>query len=163
VQEDEAMTSLAGLYDWLVAGKASAAADAAGAAPDYRLRALPREDILLFVKEIDNDHVVAVRDKRDWVASIAMAAGVLASSLLLISLLLPGGYALLASRRVDTLRQERETLVNQLRVLRVQEAALLSPRYVEASAGNRYVAPTARTVVHMSPIPRATVASLEAH
>lgn len=154
------MTSLAGLYDWLVAGKAASRADGQSEAPDYRLRALPREDILLFVKTIDNENLVAVRDTRDWFASVSMVAGVLAASLLMIALLLPGGYALLASRRMNTLRNERETMINQLRQLRVEEAQLLSPRNMEAWAGSRFVAPAADQVVFAAPAAGTAVASL---
>lgn len=159
--EERAMTSLAGLYDWLVAGKAASGAEERGDTPDYRLRALPREDILLFVKDIDNDHVVAVRDKSDWMASLTMVVMVLVTSLVLISLLLPGGYALVASRRIDTLRQQREQLINDLRILRVEEAKLLSPSHVSEWAGDQFVAPTPRTVVHAAPLAGTTVASLE--
>ena len=157
------MTSLAGLYDWLVAGKAASGAEASGEAPDYRLRALPREDILLFVKEIDNDHVVPVRDTRDWFASLTMVAGVLVTSLLLISLLLPGAYALLASRRLDTLRQEREVMINRLRILRVEEAKMLSPRHLEEQARDRFVAPMVGSVVHAASVGGTKLASLERH
>jgi hypothetical protein len=156
------MTSLAGLYDWLVADKAASRAEGQSEATDYRLRALPREDILLFVKEIDNDNLVQVRDRSDWAASVSMTVGVLVASLVLIGLLLPGGYSLLASRRVNHLQQQRESMINQLRELRVQEAALLSPRQVEKWAGDRYVTPPASAVVHAVPVSRSTVASLEA-
>lgn len=156
------MTSLAGLYDWLVAGKAASRAEGYSDAPDYRLRALPREDILLFVKEIDNDNLVPERDARDWLASLSMVGGVLAASLLIIALLLPGGYSLLASRRMNTLQHQRELMINELRELRVREARLLSPRNVEQWAGDRFVAPAVNHVVYAAPAARATVASLEA-
>lgn len=156
------MTSLAGLYDWLVADKAAQRAEGRSEAPDYRLRALPREDILLFVKEIDNDNLVQVRDRKDWAASVSMVAGVMVASLLVIALLLPGGYSLLASRRMNHLQQQREAMINQLRVLRVEEASLLSPRQVEQWAGDQYVAPPPSAVVHAAPVSQTTVASLEA-
>jgi len=156
------MTSLAGLYDWLVADKAVNRAEGRSEAPDYRLRALPREDILLFVKEIDNDNLVPVRDRADWMASVSMTFGVLVASLVLIGLLLPGGYSLLASRRIHQLQQQRESMINRLRVLRVEEASLLSPRQIEQWAGDTYIAPAANAVVHAVPASRPTVASLEA-
>lgn len=156
------MTSLAGLYDWLVAGKAASRAEGQSDAPDYRLRALPREDILLFVKAIDNDNLVEVRDTRDWFASLSMVAGVLVASLVVIALLLPGGYSLLASRRMNALEYERGMLINQLRELRVREAQLLSPRNVDQWAGDRFVTPAANTVVYAAPAASAAVASLEA-
>lgn len=157
------MTSLAGLYDWLVAGKATSRAPGQSDAPDYRLRALPREDILLFVKAIDNENLVEVRDTRDWFASLSMVAGVLVASVLVIALLLPGGYSLLASRRMNALETERAMLINQLRELRVREAQLLSPRNVDQWAGDRFVAPSANTVVYAAQPGGTEVASLEAH
>lgn len=154
------MTSLAGLYEWLVAGKAASGEEGRCGAPDYRLRALPREDILLYVKVIDNDNLVEMRDTRDWAASIAMVAGVLVTSVLLIALLMPGGYSLQASRRMSALEAERGMLVNQLRELRVREAQLLSPRNVDQWAGDRFVRPAANTAVYAAPAAGTVVARL---
>ncbi|MBI5085804.1 MAG: hypothetical protein HZB13_14545, partial [Acidobacteria bacterium] len=47
------MTNLAALFDWLAAGTGmSRAAERGGAADDFRLRTLPREEIHLYVKAI---------------------------------------------------------------------------------------------------------------
>ncbi|MBI5087107.1 MAG: hypothetical protein HZB13_21225 [Acidobacteria bacterium] len=82
------------------------------------------------------------------------------ASLLLIALLLPGGYSLLASRRVEQLRAEREQLTNELRVLRSKEASLLSPRQLEQWAGRQFHNPTAASVVFAPPA-KGTVAALD--
>lgn len=154
------MTSLAAIFDWLGAGRAVGRVAEHGAeAGDYRLRALPREEIHLYVKAIDNAKVVRLVDKKDWAASMGMAGGVIISSLLLIALLLPGGYNLLASRRMETLKAERQQLVNELRVLRSEEAALLSPQNLDQWAGEKFVSPTAAAVV-FAPPSKGTVAAI---
>lgn len=130
-----------------------------GRAADFRVRSLPKEEIHVYVKAIDNANVVRLVDNKDWRASAGMAGGVIAASLLLILLLLPGGYSLLASRRMEQLKSEREVLVNELRVLRSREAALLSPRQLEEWAGEKFVNPTAAAVV-FAPPSKGTVASL---
>lgn len=146
------MTSLAGLYEWLVAGKAaSRAASRRGEALDYRIRALPREEILLYVKEIDNTKVVRLTDRKDTAFSLGMAASVVATATLLIALLMPGGYSLLASRRMERLKSEKELLVNTLRELRVKEARMVSAEKLEEWAGTQFVEPTSETALFAPP------------
>ena len=67
------MRSLAAVYDWLGAGRPEEEQHQRPEPPDYRLRALPREDIHLYVKPIDNTNVVRVVDKKDWMANIWVA------------------------------------------------------------------------------------------
>jgi hypothetical protein len=154
------MTSLAALFDWLAAGRTlGQTAERGSGVEDFRLRSLPKEEIHVFVKSIDNSKVVRLVDRKDWMASLGMAAGVLFASLLLIALLLPGGYSLLASRRMERLKAEREALTNELRVLRIREAALLSPSQLEQWAGSKFQNPTAASVVFAPPT-KGTVASL---
>jgi hypothetical protein len=155
------MTSLGAIRDWLVASKAlGRAAVRRGDEADYRLRSLPKEDIYLHVKAIDNSRVVRVVDHKDWWASLGMSVSVLFSSLLLIALLLPGGYSLLASRRMERLRTDRERLVNELRILRVEEAKTLNPHQLEVWAGSKFVDPPASSLVFAPPV-RGTVAALD--
>jgi len=89
-----------------------------------------------------------------------MAGAVVAASLLLIALLLPGGYSLMASRHMEQLRDERTRLTNQLRILRSREAALLSPQRLQEYAGDKFVTPTAASMIFAPPASRGTVASL---
>lgn len=151
------MTNLAALFDWLAAG--NAAAQRRKPVNDCQMRTLPKEEIHLYVKFIDNTRVVRVVDRKDWAASVGMACGVVTASLLLIGLLLPGGYSLMASRRIEELRGEREQLVNHLKELRVREARMLSPEQLEQWAGGKFVDPPASSVVYALP-PAEKVASL---
>jgi hypothetical protein len=147
------MTTLAGIWE-LLAGRAlakDAAAERAAQASEFRLRAVPREDIHLFVKPLDNTRVVRLVDRKDSVASLGVATSVPLASLLLIALLLPGGYSLLASRQMAKLQREREQLTNTIRDLRGQQAALMSPRKLDEWAGTEYQSPKASAVIFAAP------------
>ena len=153
------MTSLAALFDWLAAGKAMSSAARRGNATAFRLRRLPKEEIYLFVKAIDNSTVVRLVDKKDWMASVGMAGGVLMASLLLIATLLPGGYTLLAGHRMEQLKHDREQMTNELRILRSREAALMNPTQLDEWSGKDFSTPTAASVIFAPPT-KGAVASL---
>ncbi len=92
------MATFAGIWEWFIAGKAVAAHPAHG---EFRVRPLPKEDIHLFVKDFDNSRVARLVDTSDRMATFGVATTVPLVALLFIALLLPGGYNLLASRRID--------------------------------------------------------------
>lgn len=141
------MATLGGLMEWLGAAKAPARREKS----DFRLRALPREDILLFVKEIDQAGVVRVADGKETLANVGMAGGVLMTSVLVIALLLPGTYSMVVSHRIEELKQERAQLVNTLRQKRAERARLESPAQVEQWAGEEFIAPAANAVLYAAP------------
>src|SRR6266542_2556163 len=91
----------------------------------FRLRDLPNEDVFFYSKRIDNSRVVREADpkarERCW--SIVGAASVLAA--LLITALAPTVGSTLAGYKLQTLRQEQQRLMDERRVLEVEEAALL--------------------------------------
>ncbi len=153
------MTSLAALFDWLAAGKTAQRAQVSGNPASARLRALPKEEIHLFVKTLDNSRVVRLVDKQDWLHTIGMTCTALTVTVLAIALLLPGGYNLLMSRRVEMLKAQRDMRINELRMLRSQEAALLSPAQLQIWGGERFVTPTAASVIFAPPA--GAVASLK--
>ena len=153
------MRSLAAVYDWLGAGKPEEPRDRRPNPPDYRLRALPREDIHLYVKSIDNTNVVRVVDKKDWTANIWAAGSALLGSLVVSALVGPTCYGLLASRRAEYLREEHGRLQTQVLELRAQESRLLNPKNVEEWAGKRFAPPTAEQVIYPPP-PKESVAQL---
>lgn len=141
------MATFGGLMEWLGAAKAPARREKS----DFRLRALPREDILLYVKDIDNTGAERTADTRETLANVGMAGGVIATSMLVIALLLPGTYSLVVSHRIEELKQEREQLVNTLRSARAERARLESPAQVEQWAGREFVAPAANAVLYAAP------------
>lgn len=154
------MTSLAALFDWLAAGSPEGrTASRNGSEVDFRLRTLPKEDIHVFVKPIDNSTVIRLVDRKDSFESAGMAAGVILASVMLIALLMPGGFSLLASRQIGQLNAERDQLVNELRQVRSREAELLNPKQLEQWAGEKFRNPTAAAVIFAPPT-RGTVASL---
>ncbi len=153
------MTTLGAMLGWLTAGREASGTLGRNNGGDCRLRPLPKEEIYVFVKAIDNTKLVRVVDRKDWAASAGVAGSVVVASLLLIALLLPGGVSLLASHRMEQLKKERAVLVNELRDLRSKEAALKSPEKLEEYAGDRFVTPAATAVVFAPPA-QGTVASL---
>ena len=153
------MTTLGAMFGWLTAGREASGTLGRRDRGDNRLRPLPKEEIYVFVKAIDNTKLVRVVDRKDWAASAGVAGSVVVASLLLIGLLLPGGVSLLSSHRMEQLKKERAVLVNELRDLRAKEASLKSPEKLEEYAGDRFVTPPAGAVVFAPPA-RATVASL---
>jgi len=142
------MATFAGIWEWFIAGKAVAAHPAHG---EFRVRPLPKEDIHLFVKDFDNSRVARLVDTSDRMATFGVATTVPLVALLFIALLLPGGYNLLASRRIDQLQKEREVLVNQIRGLKAEYSALVSPRNLDEWAGTQYETPKAQAVVYAPP------------
>jgi len=154
------MTSLAALFDWLAAGTPEGrAASRNSNGTDFRLRTLPKEDIHVFIKTIDNSTVIRLVDKQDSLRSAGMAAGVMIASVMLIALLMPGGFSLLASRQMGQLNSERDQLINELRQVRSREAELLNPRQLEQWAGPNFHTPTAAAIIFAAPA-QGTVASL---
>ena len=146
------MTSMAALFDWLAAGNPEGRETLrSGNGMDFRLRTLPKEDIHVFSKSIDNSTVIRLVDQADWLQSAAMAFGVMLASVMLIALLMPGGFSLLASRRVGQLNTEREQLVNELRQMRVREAQLLDPKQLDQWAGEKFHNPVAAAVIFAPP------------
>jgi hypothetical protein len=155
------MTSLAALFDWLAAGAPEGrAASRNGNGTDFRLRTLPKEDIHVFVKSIDNSTVIRLVDNKDSLKSAGMAGGVLLASVMLIALLMPGGFSLLASRQIGQLNSERDQLVNELRQVRTREAELLNPKQLEEWAGQKFHNPAASAMI-FAPPSQGTVASLQ--
>ena len=153
------MRSLAAVYDWLGAGRPDEDYDRGPEPPDYHLRALPREDIHLYVKIIDNTNVVREVDKKDWMKNIWVAGATLLASLMVSAMVGPTCYRILASKHVEDLREEHQRLQVQLLELRAKESHLLSPSNVEEWAGQRFVPPTAEQVIYPPP-PKETVARL---
>ena len=141
------MATIAGIWDWLMAGKAAAARPAPG---EFQVRPLPYEE-LLFVKEFDNTRVARLVDSRDRLASLGLASTVPAVALLFIALLLPGGYNMLAGRRLERLQRDREVLLNEIRALRAEHAALVSPQNLDTWAGTDYETPTANALIYAPP------------
>jgi hypothetical protein len=116
----------------------------------FRLRALPNDDIYFYSKKIDNQRLVrqADPDARGECWSAVGAAGVLL--MLGASIIAPHVGSILAGYKLESLKQERQTLVDQKRDLEVKEAALVSPERLNNLARARSLtSPASDQVIHL--------------
>jgi cell division protein FtsL len=118
----------------------------------FRLRALPNEDIYLFCKTFDNSRVVRQPNPRSrgecW--TFIGIACVLAA--LLTGLLAPGVANIFAGYHLQTLKQEEQRLLNERRLLDVDEAQLTSRERLQALAASRDMqTPAPGQVMHLDP------------
>ena len=127
--------------------------------PSAPVRPFANEDIFFYVKRLDNSRVVRAADPEARQACWKMIGSVVAAAVLLIVVLLPGAYSLLAGYQVQTLRQEEQRLANETAKLELQEAALLSPaRMQELARMQQFVDPPPQKVVYLDGQPDAQVA-----
>ena len=83
------------------------------AAEDCSLRALPMEDIWLFRKPMDNSRVVRAVNPDDNLASLKALGSAALGMTLLIGLLMPSAYNLMAGYRIHQLQQEKSSLMTE--------------------------------------------------
>jgi hypothetical protein len=114
------------------------------------LRALPNDGIYFYSKRIDNARVVRQADPeaRGECWSAVGAAGILL--VLGASIIAPHVGSVLAGYKLEALKQERQSLINQRRDLEVREAGLLSPSRLNDLARLRSLAsPVSGQVIHL--------------
>jgi hypothetical protein len=115
-----------------------------------RLRPFANEDILFYVKRIDNSGVVRETDRASQGKCWKLIGSVGGAAVLLICVLLPSSYGLLAGFQIQSLRQESQRLAAEQASLELQEAQLLSPaRMEELARAQQFVDPAPRNVVYL--------------
>jgi len=124
-----------------------------------RLRAFANDDIYFYVKRIDNTRVVREADPEARGTCWKLIGCVVAAVVLLICVLLPSAYGLLAGYQIQTLRQEGEKLAAERASLELEEAQLLSPaRMEELARMQQFIDPPAQKVVYLETSQSGTVA-----
>jgi hypothetical protein len=119
---------------------------------NYRLRTLPNEDVYFFVKRIDNSRVVRQADPAAQANSLKVLAASCISAALLIGLLLPSAYGLLASYQLHNLQAENQRLVTDRGKLELEEAKLVSPeRLAKLAKDQDFDDPKSENVVYLTP------------
>jgi hypothetical protein len=116
----------------------------------YLLRPLPNDAIYFYSKKIDNSRVVRQADPeaRGECWGAVGAAGVLL--MLGASIIAPHVGSVLAGYKLEALKQERQSLLDQKRDLEVKEAGLLSPERLNDLARVRSLgSPAADQVIHL--------------
>src|SRR5450432_1120371 len=114
------------------------------------VRAFANEDICFFVKRIDNSRVVRQADPQAGGVCWKMIGSVGAAALLLIAVLLPSAYGLLAGYQIQSLREESKRLASEQASLELQEAKLVSPEHMEQLARmQQFIDPEPEKVVYL--------------
>ncbi len=118
----------------------------------YRLRPLPAEDVYLHIKNFDNSQVVRLEDPAARDTCWKAIGATVASATMLIVLLLPSVFSLLAGYKLQQLEAERDDLHKQKSALILERTSLLTPQRLEEIA--RYqemVDPAPQTVQYLAP------------
>ncbi len=123
------------------------------------VRPFANEDIYFYVKRIDNSRVVRAADPQARQDCWKLIGSVVAAAALLIGVLLPSAYSLVAGREIQALRQEAVRLENERASLELDEAKLLSPARMEELARiQQFVDPAPQKVVYLDGQPDVQVA-----
>jgi hypothetical protein len=137
------MATLTNIINQVVGARAAAESAHAGArCDDFRLRAVPNEDVFFYIKRIDNSRVVRQADprmrRRDW--KVIGGASVAAASL--ICLLLPSAWGYMAGYELNRLQAQHQRLVVEKARLELEEASLMSAKRLQELADmQQYVDP----------------------
>jgi hypothetical protein len=118
----------------------------------FALRPLPNEDVYLYVKRFDNTRVVRQADPQAGLSAWKAIGASCAAAGLLVCLLLPGAYRLLAGYQIDALERAREQALKELKTLEYEEARRLNlDRMREMAEGREFVAAAAGQVEYLQP------------
>jgi hypothetical protein len=144
------MATVATLYSRFFEKSSERAADARAIDASVRVRAFANEDIFFYVKRIDNTGVVREADLKARGTCWKLIGSVVAAVVLLVAVLLPGAYSLLAGYQIQTLREEGQRLATEQASLELQAAQLITPARMEQLAREQmFIDPPAQTVVYL--------------
>jgi len=116
----------------------------------YAVPHFPNDDVFLYVKHIDNSRVAREADPAARATCWRLIGSSLVVATLLIGLLLPTLYGLIAGYRLEALHQERDRLQVDRSALELEETKLLSPaRLEELARMQRFVDPAPENVVYL--------------
>jgi len=136
-------------------GRRHTATDSAddGAGGRRGFRPLPNEDVCLWVKRIDNSRVLRKSDPvaRQEYWRFARVAAV--AVILVVGVLLPNAYGLLAGYQISALNLERDRMIDERKGLEAAEARLLSPeRLAELARMQEFVDPAPENLLYLPPV-----------
>jgi len=116
----------------------------------HRLRPIPNEDLYLFVKAIDNSRVVRQADPQARWSVVKFIGSSFGVALLLVVVMLPHAWGLMANYQVEALRQEQRRLVEERDALEVEEASLTSTeRLLEWARQRNFDLPASQDEVYV--------------
>ena len=91
------------------------------------LRAMPNEEIHIFIKRIDNNHVIRTEDKQATATCYRSLVMACLSAVVAVGMIVPTAYGKLAGYQIERSREEQARLRKQLAQIEAAEAQLLSP------------------------------------
>ncbi len=148
------MATLATIYDRFSAAKSiqPAAPRAHFLEPEdpFAVPSVPNEDVYFHAKHIDNSGVLRIVDPAARKTCWRMIGYSFVLATLVITLLLPAIYELMAGYRMEALRQEKVRLELDRAGLEMEETKLVSPaRLAELARMQRFVDPAPENVVYL--------------
>ena len=148
------MATLATILDRFVAAKSfeqpSPRARVLEEVDPFEVPPFPNEDVYLYVKRIDNSQVLRESDPAARKVCWRLIGSSFAIAVVVIGLLLPTLYGLIAGYRMEALRQERQRLDLDRASLELAEAKLLSPARLEELAKiQQFIDPAPQKVVYL--------------
>jgi len=115
-----------------------------------RVPAFANEDIYFFVKRIDNTGVVRSADPKARGICWKLIGSAVSAAILLVAVLLPGAYGLLAGYQIQSLKTESQRLSAEEASLELEEAQLVSPARMEELARlQQFIDPPSQRVVYL--------------
>src|ERR1035438_767031 len=125
----------------------------------FQLRDLPHESVYLYCKKIDNSRLVRESDPKSRGACWSAIGAACVLAVLLTTAFAPTVGTTIAGYKLEELRIQERQLVEDRRVLDLQQAELLSPAHLDQLAReNNLVEPTSGQVFHLEGKPQGAVA-----
>ena len=144
------MATVATVWNRFFDRAAAPTAERSRADEDARVPAFANDDIYFFVKRIDNSRVVRAADPVARGACWKLIGSVVAAAVLLVVVLLPSAYGLMAGYQIQSLRREGQRLAAEQASLELDVAQLLSPeRMQELARIQQFIDPGTDQVVYL--------------
>jgi hypothetical protein len=144
------MATLATRYGRFFERSAERASETRAVDASIRVRAFANEDVFFYIKRIDNTGVVREADLSARGTCWKLIGSVVAAVVLLVAVLLPSAYSLLAGYQIQSLREEAQRLSTEQASLELAEAQLITPARMEELAREQmFIDPPAQKVVYL--------------
>jgi hypothetical protein len=125
----------------------------------FQLRELPHESVYLYCKKIDNSRLIREADPKSRGACWGAIGAACVLAVLLTTAFAPTVGTTIAGYKLEELRIQERQLLEDRRVLDVQQAELLSPAHLDQLAReNNLVEPSSWQVFHLEAKPQGAVA-----
>ncbi len=159
------MATVSNLLNWITSatrtGEDAAVLVRQRAGDDCELRPLPNEEVYFWVRHVDNSRVIPQADPKSTRACLRYMGSAGLAVLLLVGILFPVAYNVLAGYHIGVLEKQRESLLRERAELELTEAELLNPaRLAELPAYQQLVDPKPETAFSLGASPDAALAKL---